>query len=135
MSISNLLILQNKFGSNLDRVIDLLMEADRKVTGNRKRHFEHSLVHLTRHRVYQAFLVISGQEETTEEVSKKLFDIAMASVMGDGVQQQLSVRYLTEWLAVNLITRRPVLMKAFQAHYQQAETERLGCMQSLITIW
>ena len=131
-----MLMLQKKFGSDLGHIIDLLLEADNKVTGTKKRHFEHSLVHLTRHRVFQTFLVISGQEETTEQVSKKLFDIAMDSIMGgEGAQQQLSVRYLTEWLAINLITRRVSLMSDFRAAYKKAEMERLGCMQSLITIW
>ena len=50
-------------------------------------------------------------------------------------QQQLSVRYLSEWIVCVLVSKDPTLKKAFEMSYLEAVDKRMGCMQSLVTIW
>ena len=61
-------------------MVDLMILKDVEVTGGRKRHFEHSLIHLTRHRVYQTFLLMAKVSDE-KSFTHKLYNIIMSGMI------------------------------------------------------
>ena len=122
----------NGDGVMLLQAIDLFIAKDVAVTGTKKRHFEHSLIHLTRFRIYQAFLALTTEEVLTEAGAEKLLDISLNSILHES--QQLSVRYLSEWVVIRALSQFPSLSFKLDQAYEEAIKQRLGCLQSFLAI-
>ena len=75
----------------VSRIVSGLKSRDQSVSKGKDRHFEHSLVHLTRHRVYQTLLLLTAMDLTAAE-AEEIYEMAMDSIINQ--TQQLSVRYV-----------------------------------------
>ena len=120
-------------GGNLSvsRTIHALCDLDKAITKGKDRHFEHSLIHLTRHRVYQMFLLLTDLDLEREDVYE-IFEIAMKSITQE--TQQLSVRYLSEWVICRLLKSHPELIQNVNRYYEDAVRKGLG-IHSFLTIY
>ena len=124
----NLLLLYDE--DNYGILIRKLEEIDERETGNKKRYFENSHIHLLRHRIFTNYLIMS----TISKNSRVIYDIALNSILREN--QQLSVRYLSEWILIIILIKNPgKYYDELMSHYELAKKTRLGCIPSFIVVF
>lgn len=98
-----------------------------------RRHFDNSLTHLTRNRLCQTYLLMS--EHTTSggtTVSEKMCGIALNNL--EAKSQQLSVKYLSEWILIRLAANDDKVKSKIYSAYENAARDKLGSVPSYLII-
>jgi len=88
----------------IQNLISNLQEINKEVTGSRSRHFENSLVHKVRQRIYQTYVVLLPVLQPQE--AELIFSNLMKEL--EDHAQQNSVRQLIEWSSVILLVKYPL---------------------------
>lgn len=100
------------------------------VTGKRTRHFENSLVHKVRQRIYQTYLLLAPvlEEQEAGPVVEELVEELLQH------SQQTSVRYYCEWSLVVLLARHRGLQASMWAWLERAAKEKIGSVPSFLVV-
>ena len=99
LEINLILIVFSYFSQAL---LTALSEQDKLVTKGKTRHFDNSIIHLTKNRIAQVHLILT-QFASDISSGKSILDGALHGILEDN--QQLSVRYYTEWIIIRLVMR------------------------------
>ena len=107
-----------------------LQMVNKEVTGKRSRHFEGSLIHRVRQRLYQAYVLLSPllTEADGRDVANEVVETLLQH------QEQTSVRYYIEWCAVLLLTTQPSLQGEMWDWLERASKEKVGSVPSFLFI-
>lgn len=82
-------------------ILQALADEDATVTQGKIRHFENSLIHLTKHRIAQVHLILT--QLIPSEAAQLMRDVAIGSLLDS--DQQNSVKIYTEWIVHRLNAR------------------------------
>ena len=107
-----------------------LQKVSAKTTGVRQRHFENSIIHKVRHRLYQVYVMfcplLTGEDaaQVLEELGQVLLDHG----------EQTSVRQSLEWAVTVILGRHPRLLARVWAWLAESGQRRAGVAASLLII-
>ena len=104
-------------------------QADSMLPSNR-RQYENSTNHLVRHRLWQTLLVLT--EFCIEDDASELLDLALGMLVEKCVQP--SVRHLSEWIAIKVVSKNRGLFELLLSSYENAQRDRLGSVPSYLFI-
>ena len=109
---------------------------EKNVVGNKTRYFENSNIHIIKQRTSQALLLLTSfiNENTTKDILEILCEIAIENI--EAPSQQLSVRYMYEWLIMRLarIDKNFVIIPKIKNCLQIAKISRLGIVPAYLCI-
>ena len=104
------------------------------IVGNKTRYFENSNIHIIKQRSSQVFLILTSflSKEDTDSI-EILLDIALSNI--EAPSQQLSVRYMYEWLIMKLAKIDKILIVTkIKDCLEKSKTSRLGIIPAYISI-
>ena len=128
------LLLQHPPKDILALVKALKSNEDALIVG-KTRYFDNSNVHIVKQRISQAYLLMTQLDlsENTDAIVEYMMNIALENI--ETPSQQLSVRYMYEWiLALLARLRKSIVLPKSKACLEQAKTSRLGIVPAYLCI-
>ena len=122
------LLLQHSF-DDIQTLIKTLAHNESKLTGGKKRYFDNSAIHLVKLRSAQAILLCSPMFKNDD--LKDIIDICIENI--EAPSQQLSVRYLYEWILMRL-SGGPLVIEAIKDRLAESKKTRLGIVPAYLMI-
>ena len=121
------LLLQHTF-DNVNGLIKTLVSNEAKLTHGKKRYFDNSALHLVKQRTAQALLICSSSVKKDD--MKEVIDICVDNI--EAPSQQLSVRYLYEWILMRL--NDPLVIETVKTRLTECKKSRLGIVPAYLMI-
>eukprot|EP00092_Neocalanus_flemingeri_P017361 GFUD01018778.1.p1 GENE.GFUD01018778.1~~GFUD01018778.1.p1 ORF type:complete len:1425 (-),score=326.55 GFUD01018778.1:349-4623(-) len=121
---------KEKSSSLIMELFEELQAINVEITGKRTRHFENSLIHKVRQRIYQCYVMFSplleskDSEQVLSELCKELLTHS----------QQTSVRYYSEWAAIIIIVNNSQFFCRMWDWLSKAASEKIGSIPSFLVI-
>ena len=122
------LLLQHSF-NDIQTLIKTLSNNESKLTGGKKRYFDNSAIHLVKQRSAQALLLCSPMFKNDD--LKDIIDICVENI--EAPSQQLSVRYLYEWILMRL-NGGPLVIETIKDRLAESKKSRLGIVPAYLMI-
>ena len=116
-------------------LVKTLKSIEDTLTIGKTRYFDNSNVHIVKQRICQAYLLITQLDwvENADTIIEHMLDIALENV--EAPSQQLSVRYMYEWiLAILAKLKKNIVLPKIKACLEKAKTSRLGIIPAYLCI-
>jgi len=112
------------------KVFAELQKINLEITGKRIRHFENSLIHKVRQRIYQCYVMFANLLESTE--SEQILAELCKELLNHS--QQTSVRYYCEWTATLILLNNNQFFTGMWEWLKKSATEKIGSIPSFLVI-
>ncbi|XP_022234983.1 probable methyltransferase TARBP1, partial [Limulus polyphemus] len=123
-------LMKESYQELASRIIDSLMRLNEELNASKSRYFNNSLHHLTKTRIWQSILILypSLDKVTCHKLLKSTYDLL------EEENQQPSVRYLLEFLAVRILLVYPEFQDDLKENLNEAGRRRVGSVVSFLSI-